>query len=436
MKQLHGFLEMNQYVTDPLSIQTQVNLQEAFDTLGIPNDDITVMSVLIQYPTWKKDTDFYRFIKPKVRKQLRKDPKTFFFFDASTEGFSTIYSEPYYHILYKMIRDYSIDPKRVFFVSSNMRDQQNLIRFNMEEKISDVEPFNVISYHNFERMIFGVEGQNEIEMDPGKYNVTSDATTDAIIRTRFKKAVKNTRRLYRDRVHNKVGLALSRLVRPHRTYSAMDIFHSEEFKDMYVSHATLNGTNLDWLINQPPFRNSKFTKADLSTFKRRVVPLIVDTDDFKTNHATALHSNLNDQTLFQIVQETHIDDWQGTSLFYSEKTFRAIYHMEPFVIWGQPGCNKRLVDYGYKTYRDWFDLSFDDIQDPAKRWEALWKEVRSKIKLIREMKTVEDQIQWKFKNENVLMENFRTLLEGKYSKDVFKETAKKMREIADATTTV
>ena len=38
---------------------------------------------------------------------------------------------------------------------------------------------------------------------------------------------------------------------------------------------------------------------------------------------------------------------------------------------------------------------------------------------------------WKFKNETVLKHNFRTLLEGKYSKDVFCNTALKMRNIAN-----
>ena len=158
--------------------------------------------------------------------------------------------------------------------------------------------------------------------------------------------------------------------------------------------------------------------------------MIVDTDDFKTNHATTLHGDLNDKTLFQIVNETHVDDWKQTSLFYSEKTFRSIYHMQPFVIWGQTGCNKRLADYGYMTYEDWFDLSFDAIEDPTKRWTELWKSVTAQLDKIRAM-TLDEKWYWKFKNETVLKHNFRTLLEGKYSKDVFCHTALKMRNIAN-----
>lgn len=123
----------------------------------------------------------------------------------------------------------------------------------------------------------------------------------------------------------------------------------------------------------------------------------------------------------------------GRGLVYSivKKTFRSVYHMQPFVIWGQPGINKRMVDYGYKLYDDWFDLSFDDIKDPVKRWRALWKEVRKQIDHVRSMDNVKEQIRWKFKNETVLKHNFRTLLEGKYTRETFKNVALKMRELAD-----
>ena len=135
--------------------------------------------------------------------------------------------------------------------------------------------------------------------------------------------------------------------------------------------------------------------------------------------------------MFQLVNETHLNDWKGTSLFYSEKTFRSIYHMQPFLIWGQQGLNRRFADYGYKLYDDWFDYSFDDIKDPVKRWNALWKEITKKIDYIRDMRSLSQHIAWKFKNENVLKHNFRTLLEGKYTQEIFKKMALRMREVAD-----
>ena len=52
------------------------------------------------------------------------------------------------------------------------------------------------------------------------------------------------------------------------------------------------------------------------------------------------------------------------------------------------------------------------------------------------MDTVNKQIEWKFKNQEVLKHNFRTLLEGKYTEDIFKKMALRMREVADEQTTI
>ena len=421
MKRTRGFLRFNSFVQDPEFTQTTVELERAFRTNDIVHDDITVVTVLIGYPKWYPDTDFFTYVKKKVQNQMKEDKKCFFLFDASTEGFSTIYGEPYFDILYKMAQKYDIDPRRIFFTSSNMKDNDNIMRYNMEHNIKT--SINVFTYLNFEQMIFGTAGQTEIEL-------SENLDVDAVVEKRINTAVKRTKIKYHHPEFSKLGLSLSRVNRPHRTFSAMEIFNSNHFKDMYVSHGSLKGMNLDYYLTEMPFPNSGVNFQQLKNFKKQL-PLIVDTEDFKTNHATALHSDLNDQSLFQIVNETFVNDWHGTSLFWSEKTFRSIYHMQPFVIWGQPGINKRMVDYGYKLYDDWFDLSFDDIHDPVKRWRALWKEVRKQMDYIRTLPTVKQHIRWKFKNERVLVHNFRTLLEGKYTKETFKNVALKMRDLAD-----
>ena len=79
MEHIHGFLTQNQYVVEPTFTLTTVNLREAFVLNQIPSDDITVMCVLISYPKqWTTTTDIFQYIKPKARKKLRKNKKTFF----------------------------------------------------------------------------------------------------------------------------------------------------------------------------------------------------------------------------------------------------------------------------------------------------------------------------------------------------------------------
>tara|TARA_B100001248_G_scaffold256657_1_gene238015 strand:- start:305 stop:1231 length:927 start_codon:yes stop_codon:yes gene_type:complete len=306
-----------------------------------------------------------------------------------------------------------------------MKDNDNIKNFNRQHNIKDT--INVFTFLNFERMILGVKGQQEVQMDPLGYEIGTNSMLDSIVLKRLNTAVDQTKKLA---MQSKAGLSLSRINRAARLYSSMKIYNSEYRDDFLISHDAVRDEDIDWLMMQIPFVNDPTAKKKYVQQFQKKLPLIVDTDDFKTNHATSLHGDLNDKTLFQIVNETHVDDWKQTSLFYSEKTFRSIYHMQPFVIWGQTGCNKRLADYGYMTYDSWFDLGFDSIEDPTKRWAELWKSVTSQLDKIRTM-TLEEKWYWKFKNETVLKHNFRTLLEGKYSKDVFCNTALKMRNIAN-----
>ena len=72
---------------------------------------------------------------------------------------------------------------------------------------------------------------------------------------------------------------------------------------------------------------SNISRSNLKTWNKNILPLTVDTEDFITNHALSLNSYLHQQTLFQVVNETFAENWNGTSLFWSEK------HLEAYTIY-------------------------------------------------------------------------------------------------------
>jgi hypothetical protein len=74
------------------------------------------------------------------------------------------------------------------------------------------------------------------------------------------------------------------------------------------------------------------------------------------------------ETGLEIVLETIVDDqrWHLT-----EKTLRPIACGHPFVILGTPGILKYLRRYGFKTFSPVIDESYDDIQDPVERMQAI-----------------------------------------------------------------
>jgi hypothetical protein len=54
-------------------------------------------------------------------------------------------------------------------------------------------------------------------------------------------------------------------------------------------------------------------------------------------------------------------------LRHTEKVFKAINLMQPFVIVGELGQLASLQTQGYKTFGSWIDESYDSIEDPQVR---------------------------------------------------------------------
>jgi len=125
---------------------------------------------------------------------------------------------------------------------------------------------------------------------------------------------------------------------------------------------------------------------------------------------------IHSKTIFQIVNETEMDDYQNTALFLSEKTFRPISQFQPFVIYGQPGSNYILKELGYKLYDEWFDLSFDLEKDHVLRYKKLLISVKEACKQLDSM-SAKQQIAWRFKNKELLMHNYSTMKKQQYSRD-------------------
>jgi hypothetical protein len=88
---------------------------------------------------------------------------------------------------------------------------------------------------------------------------------------------------------------------------------------------------------------------------------------------------------------------------------------QPFVIYGQKGCNKHLKEIGYKTYEEWFDLSFDDEEDNILRYKKLLKSIKNTCEYLDSL-SLTQQIDWRFKNKEILNHNYKIMCSSEYSK--------------------
>ena len=142
-----------------------------------------------------------------------------------------------------------------------------------------------------------------------------------------------------------------------------------------------NGRNRSWrrelydtIKNKRVYTSPKSWRSGLLLSKFEYKFIHDDVEEKKdTNHLWSNLSDVNYVHEFWLVTETgnwHVDPEWG-QVFLTEKTFKPILLKMGFLIAGCKGSLKKLRDLGFKTFSDYWDESYDDMEDWSKRKEAL-----------------------------------------------------------------
>lgn len=95
------------------------------------------------------------------------------------------------------------------------------------------------------------------------------------------------------------------------------------------------------------------------------LPLIVDDLDFGNNKAMHINTDIYLRSWATVVTETHAFD-EPHNLFISEKIWKPMFALSPFLVWGQQGTLAQLRRWGYETWPDLWDESYDQLPDLAR----------------------------------------------------------------------
>ncbi len=59
----------------------------------------------------------------------------------------------------------------------------------------------------------------------------------------------------------------------------------------------------------------------------------------------------------------------------TEKPFKPLLCLHPFIVLGSRGSLRLIRDYGFKTFPSLFDEGYDEERDPLARFEAVYEQV-------------------------------------------------------------
>lgn len=102
------------------------------------------------------------------------------------------------------------------------------------------------------------------------------------------------------------------------------------------------------------------------------------------------------ETYINLVTETFF----GTNVFLSEKIFKPISNLQPFIVLGDSGTLEELKRLGFKTFDGFIDESYDNEKDPKIRFEK----IETEIKKLGE-KSIKEIHDWYYSIKDILIFN-------------------------------
>ena len=142
----------------------------------------------------------------------------------------------------------------------------------------------------------------------------------------------------------------------------------------------------------------------------RMLPYEVDTQDLTPEGKMGFQTNENNKkeiyasSYLHITSETQFDSI--SSPFLSEKTFRPILNLQPFIYLGNYKGLEEIKQLGFKTFSPYIDESYDQEPNPKKRFELIKLEIKRFANM-----SLNDLHNWYFSMQDILLHNQKTLLE-------------------------
>lgn len=282
-------------------------------------------------PSWWAGWDYnpysnpnmFDLVDPKVLEDCRND-RALLVVDNLNEGFQ---SEDLYAFWHTGCAKHGLDPRNIVFLTSNLLDEEGYIKWATKNHIDRL--IHVIGFCHLQYQ------QINCLTTSAYRNLTWDDHAEV-------KSL-NSRGI-------KLFNCLNRVKRPHREFLMLRLIEAELHEHGLISHDRLEHHN--WM--DYGFDNTTIERA------RSMLPLVLDDSDFGNNKAIQMNPDIYLRSWVSVITETHAFD-DPYSLFISEKPWKPLCAMQPFMILGHRNTLDAIRSMGYKTFSGLLDESYDDL---------------------------------------------------------------------------
>lgn len=182
-------------------------------------------------------------------------------------------------------------------------------------------------------------------------------------------------------IRSKRFLCFNRTPKPHRfmlAYLALKYDLLEKNYFSFILDDQLSEQHIYECLCMFKDRNT-ITIKDAKKIKD-LLPYHLDTENLPKEQLLGFTTDNNKKEFYlnsyvHITSETLFLNDISDSIFFSEKTFRPIQNLQPFIFVGEPFSLRLLHRLGFKTFSPFIDESYDVERDPNKRMYLIEKEI-------------------------------------------------------------
>jgi hypothetical protein len=319
---------------------------------------------------------FFFFIPEKTKYLIKNLENFYLFINYSNEG--TLNTE-FFEVIYKDAEEFDIPFDKIIFCISDYNIQESFDTwynayierpYNKDKKISKIK----LMYHIWSLRDKAREFKKILNNEQTIFNNFKNACT-----------VVSKEEVTENIIRQKKFLMLNRRMRPHRLYSVLMFNHLNIIDDVFVSY-DLNSMeifDLDERMYKSYHIGEKIPfnimETEYQKLKKTKPVNVLDFDNLQE----VWGFNFEDKRIYlqsyiHITSETNFFENGG---YFSEKTWKPIGHLQPFIFMGPAYGLREIKKFGFRTFSPFINESYDDERNDKIRFKMIIDEIERLSKL-------------------------------------------------------
>jgi len=174
---------------------------------------------------------------------------------------------------------------------------------------------------------------------------------------------------------------LNRRMHLHRMLFVLKVFKEKLNDNFYISFPNSQPNSKEKFLDIAMNNHLRYLQEynidenDITEFNK-LLPLRIDIKEWNTYPLPIKSEKLDvyyQNSLFSIVSETY---FFSKIIHLTEKTFKPIINRHPFIMISAPYTLRKIREFGFKTFGDIIDESYDEIEDDELRFDTIMNLVR------------------------------------------------------------